>query len=48
MHDIYEIAGVKIKVNYKHPYIGAAYSEYEIGGDGYDFEVSVTDEEIEA
>ena len=48
MHNIYEIAGVKIKVNYKHPYIGAAYSEYEIGGDGYDFEVSATDEEIEA
>lgn len=48
MQNVYEIAGVKIKVNYKSPYIEKAYSDYLSLGGGYDFEVSVTDEEVAA
>lgn len=48
MQKIYEIAGVKIKINYTHPYVAKEYADYEITDNNYDFEVSVTDSEINA
>ena len=48
MQNVYEIAEVKIKIRYRSPYIEKAYAEYFCGGDNFDFEVTVSDEEIEA
>lgn len=46
MQNVYEIAGVKFKINYKSPYIEKSYSEFYVGGEVFDAEVSVTDDEI--